>query len=246
MARITVEASIFGPRISVTIHDARFDSIHTLSNTRFDFKSRDSHIDLMARDSWNSVWVDCFRGTARLAMPRIESIPQEIEMLIYASWDPAFAVIEFTIGEDYCQFATRVRPGSSGRWQREYRLQPPPKMPIAPIEVTTQSKTVSAANSIDESSAQSTTNEADSSASTEAGNATASAYDPRDLAPIHVDFARIVTTPKERFLGFESYTCLGEPYYQKIDLEKVNHIVLIKGTCEIFVHGITGWWCKYP
>ena len=199
VARITVEASLFGPRISVAIHDARFDSIHMLSNTRFDFKSRDSHIDLMARGSWNSEWVDCFRGTAQLVMPRIDSIPQEIEMLIYARWGPAFAVIEFTIGEDFCQFATRVRPGSSGRWLRSYRTQPPPKMPAATIENTTQNKPEPAANSIDESSAQSATNEADSTASTEAGNAAVTAYDPRDLVPIHVDFARIATTPKERF-----------------------------------------------
>ena len=189
----------FGPRISVTIHDARFDSIHTLGNTRFDFKSRDSHIDLTARDSWHSDWADCFRGTARLVMPRIDSIPQEIEMLIYASWDPALDVIEFAIGEDYCQFATRVRPDSNGRWMRAHRTQPPPKMPIAPNEITTQSKPEPAANGCDESSAQSATNEADSTASTEAGNAAVPAYDPRDLVPIHVDFARIATTPKERF-----------------------------------------------
>ena len=183
LARIALEISIFGPRFPISIHDARYDSIHSLMNTRFDFKSRDSHIDLLARDSWYSDWVDCFRDTARLVYPRLDSAPATIRMLIYASWDPSFAVVEFQIGEDFCQFATRCRPGSAGRWVRSFPKtnQPPPKM--ADKKDETQKRTESVVESTcGDSPAHQFTMEAASSASTDA-------FPPSE--PIHVNFDRI-------------------------------------------------------
>ena len=193
LARITIEASLFPPRISVAIHDGRFNTVHSLANTRFDFKSRDSPRDLRSRDSWSSDWVDCFRGIARLVTPRIDSVPTQINMLIYASWGPAFVVLEFAILDDYCQFATRTRPGSSGRWIRSGPLpiHEPPKMPKTLAPTTTRSE-----SSPDDSSTATATIEAPSSASTD----THDSHDRADSMvsapgdPIHVNFARTVTT----------------------------------------------------
>ena len=188
LARFNLEASLSPPTISVAIHDGRYDAIHTLSNTRYDFKARDSPRDLRARDTWSSDWVDCFRGTARLVYPRINSIPNQIDLLIFASWGPAFVVVEFEIGNDYCQFATRTRPGSLGRWIRSNPPSrgSPPRMPHAPPSLL-----ISSEASSKESSAVSATIEAHSAAST---------ADPNDSAgdtpsePIHVNFARTDTT----------------------------------------------------
>ena len=186
LARITIDASLFSPYISVTIRDARFDSAHTLSNTRFDFKAMDSFVDLRSRDSWQSDWVDCFRGTARLVMPRIDSVPSQIDMLIYASWGPAFVVVEFKIRGDFCQFATRCRPGSLGKWVRSFPNHPSPKMPNQPSEVKCVAESVP-----DDSSAVTVTIEAPSSAPTDTHFTG---------EPIEVNFARIVITLKKKIV----------------------------------------------
>ena len=185
LARITIEASLFGPRLTISIHDGRFDSVHVLTNARYDFKARDSHVDLRARDSWASNWVDCFRGPARLVFPRIDSAPQTIDMLIYASWDPAFVVIEFEIWGDYCSFATRCRPGSSGRWVRTFLHKPPPKMnqEAKVVEVSESSK-------VDDSTAGAISINASSSVST----GTNLPSEQSECA--EVDFSRIVNHPK--------------------------------------------------
>ena len=198
LARINIQASLFPPMISIAIHDGRYDTIHTLSNTRFDFKARDSPRDLRARDSWASDWVDCFRGTARLVSPRINSIPNQINMLIYASWDPAFVVIEFAIENDYCQFATRTRPGSTGRW---IRSNPPPSRIPPKMPLPTPSPMVSSDSSTMDSSTATATIEAPSSAST-ADPSDSVERDPGE--PIHVDFSRIDITlnPGERWVNW--------------------------------------------
>ena len=193
LARITIEGRLFGPYISVAIHDGRFGTIHTLQNTRFDFKARDSFVDLRSRDTWHSDWVDCFRGTARLVMPRLDSIPNQIDMVVYASWDPAFCVIEFQIHDDFCQFSTRCRPGSRGRWMRSTPspTAAPPTMSNAKpsaVEIVPESNR-------EDSSIATNTNEAPSSASTEAPQEPDGII--RAIQPAHVDFARIDTTLKE-------------------------------------------------
>ena len=192
LARITIEGRLFGPYISVAIHDGRYDSIHTLQNTRFDFKSRDSFADLRSRDSWKSDWVDCFRGTARLVMPLLDSIPSQIDMIVYASWDPAFCVIEFRIHDDFCQFSTRCRPGSRGRWIRSMPNRVPPTMSNADptvVEIIPES-------SQDDSSTATNTVEAPSFASTDTPQDRPDPIEP--IQPVHVDYARIDTTLNEQ------------------------------------------------
>lgn len=195
LARITIDADMFSPYLSVEIHDGRFNTIHTLANSRFDFKARDSPRDLRSRDTWNSNWVDCFRGIARLTTPRINTEPSQINMLIYASWDPAFVVLEFAIGNDYCQFATRTRPGSTGRWVRTNAppIQLPPKMPAAPVNIVVPDSCP------DDSSTATATIEAPSSVSTDTHHSTErdDSVTQGSEAPIHIDFSRTAITLNE-------------------------------------------------
>lgn len=170
---IELVVSIFSPRITVTISDDRYQTRHALSNTRYDFKSRDSNVDLMARDSWASDWYDSFRGDAQLIMPTIHGVPTEIAMVVIASWDPAFCVIEFQLGEDHCQFATRPRPGT-GRWWRRIEANQPQQRPLPPT--------------IPEST------RADSStrAGTQEASSTASTASMPPLEPIQVNFGELI------------------------------------------------------
>ena len=198
LARITIDAELLAPYLSISIHDGRYGTIHTLANSRFDFKARDSPRDLRSRDSWTSDWVDCFRGIARLVTPGCTTAPNQINMLIYASWDPAFVVIEFAAGEDYCQFATRTRPGSSGRW---IRSNPPPSQP-PPKLIQPSDKPDATDVFTDVSSAATATIEAPSSVSTDTNihgppSSTSDEHEsigPNADAPIQVNFARIAIT----------------------------------------------------
>ena len=194
LARITIDAELFAPYISVAIHDGKYNTIHTLANSRFDFKARDSPRDLRSRDTWNSDWADCCRGVARLATHRINSEPNQINLLIYASWGPAFVVIEFAIGNDYCQFATRTRPGSSGCWIRSNPppSQPPPKMATSPTLAVTSDSCP------DDSSTATATDEAPSFASTDTNDHTDQNVFPHPDGPIHVNFARTAITLNKR------------------------------------------------
>ena len=192
LCRITIEASLISPWLSVAIHDGRFDTAHTLANSRFDFKARDSPRDLRSRDTWHSDWVDCFRGTARLVRPRNTTAPDEIKMVVFASWDPAFVVLEFAIRDDFCQFATRTRPGSYGRWIRSdpVPIHAPPKMPMPLASSMTQSDLQP-----DDSSTATGTIEAPSSVSTDYPKPN-EIFEPIEPPPepIRVNFARTDTT----------------------------------------------------
>ena len=136
LARITLEASLFRPQIAISIHGGRYDSIRTLTNTRYDFKSRDSNIDLVARESWRSDRYDCYRGTARLVYQRLTTAPGSPEVLVIAIRCPIFAAAECRIGKNHCHFATLCRTGSSGRRIRSYPNHPrAPRRPDAIIEL---------------------------------------------------------------------------------------------------------------
>ena len=199
LCQITIEASLISPRLSVSIHDGRFDTVRTLANTRYDFKARDSPRDLRSRDSRHSDWVDCFRGTARLVRPRDSAAPDEIQMLIFASWDPAFVVIEFAIRDDFCQFATRTRPGSCGRWIRSDPIpsQAPPEIPMPLTSSMTQSD-----SQPDDSSTATGTIDAPSSVSTDHPklNENFESIEPPQ-EPIRVNFARTDTTLNKCFVS---------------------------------------------
>lgn len=113
-ATIALTAILFGPYLSVSITDPRWNSIHTSANARFDFKARDSPSDMTNRDAWKADWYDSFRGRALLIQHHVAGAPRTLDIMAIASWRQAFCVVEFSVGGDYCQFATRPRPGSPG------------------------------------------------------------------------------------------------------------------------------------
>ena len=126
--------SMFQPTVSVSIHDERSQTIHTLRNSRFNFQRRDSFADLLARDSWETDWLDYFDGPLGLVFPNLtaDGIPQTINVTIYASWWPAFCIIDFVQGQDYCQIATRPRTMIDARWLRRDVIQTPSIRPVPP------------------------------------------------------------------------------------------------------------------
>ena len=50
--KVDFTAPTCGPHMGVAISDLRYESRRALSNSRFDFRSRDSHIDLLNRHQW--------------------------------------------------------------------------------------------------------------------------------------------------------------------------------------------------
>ena len=77
------------------------ETVHALRNRRFNFQSRDSPQDLLARDKWRSRRFDRFTGTVHLGCPRITGVPKETQLTLICSWDPAFAVVEFRLGDTF-------------------------------------------------------------------------------------------------------------------------------------------------
>ena len=130
IVRIAIQAIIFGPSLSIEITDHRVNTHHSIDNTRFNYQSRDSHVDLLIRSDWRSEWRDCFRGAGHRVPPDVSGVPLQTPFFAIASRGPAFCAIGFDIGSDYIQFAARMRPGSSGAWARRY-VDPHP--PISPV-----------------------------------------------------------------------------------------------------------------
>ena len=118
--RVWVELLIgfFPPRITISIHDEWYESAHRLVNSRFNFQPRDSFADLLARDTWKTEWVDIPNGSLHLVMPAITGVSHQLDVMIFASWWPAFCVVEFRQDSDYCQIATRPRASLLSRWIR--------------------------------------------------------------------------------------------------------------------------------
>lgn len=121
LERVTVDfvIGLFPPRITISIHDEWYDTTHVLVNSRFNFQSRDSFADLLARDSWETEWMDIFNGTLHLVMPAITGVSHQLEVMLFASWWPAFCIVEYQLGSDYCQVATRPRTSLNSRWLRQ-------------------------------------------------------------------------------------------------------------------------------
>ena len=117
-ARVTLIIGLFPPNVTVTVHDPIYGTNHTLTNSRFNFQSRDSLVDLLARDSWQTDWIDLLDGDMHLIMPTITSMTQTLRVTLFASWWPAFCIIDFQQGNDYCQIATRPRTLMQARWTR--------------------------------------------------------------------------------------------------------------------------------
>ena len=116
----------FPPRVTVSIHDLYYETNHKLINSRFNFHSRDSHADLLARDAWETDWMDVFKGVMHLVMPAITGVSHQLDVMMFASWWPAFVIIEFQLGADYISIATRPRASLNSRWLRCNPNHPPP------------------------------------------------------------------------------------------------------------------------
>ena len=109
----------FPPSISIAIQDEFYGTTHLLLNSRFNFQSRDAFVDLLARDSWETDWLDVLDGDMHLVMPAITGVSHALDVRIYASRWPAFVVIDFRQGADFCQIATRPRASLNSRWLRQ-------------------------------------------------------------------------------------------------------------------------------
>ena len=123
----------FPPRITISIHDEWYESAHRLVNSRFNFQPRDSFTDLLARDTWKTEWVDIPNGSLHLVMPAITGVSRQLDVMVCASWWPAFCVVEFRQDSDYCQIATRPRASFQSRWLRfdgKHTSDSPPQQPI--------------------------------------------------------------------------------------------------------------------
>ena len=110
---VVLNVSFFPGSFTVRVEDRNAHSIHELANRRFNFQSRDSPADLLARDKWRSWWFDRFTGVATLQCPKIRGVPAELKLTLIASWDPAFAVVEFQLADTFYQLACRPPRGVS-------------------------------------------------------------------------------------------------------------------------------------
>ena len=102
---------------TVRVEGRNARSIHELTNRRLNYQSRDSPVDLLARDKWRSWWFDRFAGVATLQVPKIRGVPTELNSALIARWGPAFAVVEFQLYDAFYQLACRPRRGVSV-WSR--------------------------------------------------------------------------------------------------------------------------------
>ena len=110
---ISITSSISWPYFPIGITDLRYVGRRILTNDRFNFKRRDSHLDLLIRTSWQTEWYDSIRRAWRLGYPTVRTVPGSIDLLVVAIVRPASCAIGFAIGNYYCQFPARTRPVSS-------------------------------------------------------------------------------------------------------------------------------------
>ena len=138
--------SLFPPKVIVTVTDPHYQSQRRISNTRFNFQSRDDYVDLLARDKWRSVWYGRYVGDLSLDFPTLDRLPTVLPVRIIASWDEPFVVVEFKLRNDFCQVCTRPRAGSRG-WTR---VRAESLIPRAPLIHVPSNPTASTAGSSDQ------------------------------------------------------------------------------------------------
>lgn len=114
---VRFQISMFPPSVAVFVTDPVMETTHLLDNSRFNFQSRDSYLDLLARDAWKSVWYDKYSGLLNLDCPTLSRVPPALDVRVIASWTDPFVVVEFKLNDDYCQVSTRPRSGARG-WRR--------------------------------------------------------------------------------------------------------------------------------
>ena len=130
-AKASLTIGFFPPHVRITIFDPIFQTEHTLTNSRFNFQSRDSLVDLLARDQWTTDWIDMLDGDLDLIIPTLTTVTPAIRVTLYASWWPAFCIVDFQQGSDYCQIATRPRTLMQARWTRRDIVPNPNHVPNA-------------------------------------------------------------------------------------------------------------------
>ena len=138
---VSLSVSFFPGTFTVVVEDPGAESTHRLPSRRFNFQARDSPVDLLARGKWRSLWFDRFAGDMYLHCPRITGAPRELRLTLISSWDPAFAVVEFRLGDTFYQLSCRPPRGVShwGRvsfpWIHEIIETPQDVAPMAPDPV---------------------------------------------------------------------------------------------------------------
>ena len=192
-AQVDLLIGFFPPSINIAIHDNRYDSIHKLINSRFNFQSRDSYVGLLARDAWETDWIDFLEGDLHLVMPAIQGVSHALEVSLHASWWPAFAVIEFRQGADYCQIATRPRANLNSRWFRADTepSQPPRVVRPQPLNSEIGQRANHTSEPSESSASSHPANPEDSTNVSQPIEANESDPD----CPFAIDYARIVYSP---------------------------------------------------
>ena len=92
---------MFPQAVSVAISDSYLETCHVMGNSRFNFQSRDSYIDLLARGAWKSVLYDKYVGVLTLDFPTLDRISARLNVRIVASWEQPFVFVEFKLGDDF-------------------------------------------------------------------------------------------------------------------------------------------------
>ena len=110
---VVLNVSFFPGSPTIRVEDENAYASHELPNRRFNFQSRDSPVDLLARDKWRSWRFDRFTGLATLQCPQIRGVPTELKLTSIASWGPAFAVVEFQVADTFYSIACRPPRGIS-------------------------------------------------------------------------------------------------------------------------------------
>ena len=108
----------FSPGSSTARAEGRSaESIRELSNRMFNFQPRDSPAGLLARDKWRSWRFDRFAGVATSQCPQNPRCVSGAEIGVDREPGPAFAAVEFQIGDTFYQLACRPPRGVSV-WER--------------------------------------------------------------------------------------------------------------------------------
>ena len=81
---------------TVAVHVKNADATREIPNRRFNYKSRDSTGDLLARDKWESGRREKFTGNLYPQSPRITGVARELTAVaLTCSWSSAFCVVEY-------------------------------------------------------------------------------------------------------------------------------------------------------
>ena len=135
-ANVELDVSFSPGFFRVKLDDINAQTTHTIQNKRFNYQSRDSPVDLLARDKWRSWWFDRFAGTLYLRCPRIRGAPESLAVTLICSWDPAFAVVEFQIDDTHYQLSCRPPRGVSNWSRHQFVSDSAPAANLADLETS--------------------------------------------------------------------------------------------------------------